>query len=151
MVDIAALAKANGTLLGLGTGLLAALRPLRSIWLGRRSLAWARRSAVVTVSAVDRESNIYYPNVIYAYSVGGREYTDGTYSFAKGDAATKQWCTEFVQRHPVGATIQIYVNPEEPSESVIEPGVHWSAYRNVVLLVLLFVALGAGYQWQGSR
>jgi hypothetical protein len=146
MASLPDLVKANLGFICIIAGLAAAVRPMKSILLGRRSRHWRRVKAVVASSKLDRDGNDYFPNVIYRYSVNGREHMDGTFSFAMGDASTKAYCVDFVRRHPEGKEILVYVDPSNPELSVIEPGVHWTAYRNVALTVALFTALG--FAWQ---
>ena len=114
MGSLEAVVKANLWLIGIVAGLAAIVRPMKSIRLGQRSMTWRRVKAIVTSSDLDREGNVYYPNVIYRYLVNGREYIDGTFAFAKGDAANKAYCVEFVQRHPEGKEILSLLTPPIP-------------------------------------
>ena len=147
MEALQSLFRENFGFIALIAALFIAARPGKSILLGLRSKNWRRVKAIVASSSLDREGRAYFPKIIYKYSINGREYIDDTFAFALGNASTKAHSIAVVQRHTEGQEILVYVDPENPARSVMEPGVHWSSYMNVTLMVLFISALGFTQQW----
>ena len=109
--------------------------------LGRKSLNWRSTKAVVTKSDIDRESGTYYPKIIYRYSVNGQAHINDTYTFTGTGYIFKKTAIAISLKHPEGTEIQIRYNQDNPSQSVIVPGVHWSNYANLAFFVLFFGGL----------
>lgn len=125
-------------LLMLGVLLFVLFKPIKSIMLGLRSKEWRKVKATITTSGLDRESGVYCPKIIYNYAVNGRELTDDNYTFSGAITNSKSRALAIVKENPVGKEIPIFVNPEDPSRTVVVPGVHWSAYANVAFFVIFF-------------
>jgi hypothetical protein len=134
----------------------AVYKPIKSIILGRQSLSWRKIHATVITSNVDRESGAWYPNLIYKYVVGGKEFVGDLYTFAGASTNSKSKSLKIVDDHPVGSDITVYVHPEEPSKSVVVPGVLWQAYANVVFFVVFlggiaFIVDILNFFWPGCK
>jgi len=106
-----------------------------------QSKNWAKQTATVTTSAFDRQSNIYSPKLIYKYTVKNREYMNDTYTYLGTSTISKLQSIKIAQQHPEGSEINIFVNPDNPEQSVVIPGVHWAQYFSLLLLVLFFVSV----------
>lgn len=106
-------------------------------------------SAGVEETGDDRDP--YRPTVAYSYTVDGRTFEGHT--LTRADATTSSYDTARgpSDRYPVGAQTACRVNPDDPSESVLERRPPWIVF--VVLLPLIFVAVGAGgiiFIWRKS-
>lgn len=62
----------------------------------------------------------FYPRVIYRYEVDGRAYESSRYFFAGLGWADHSSAQAQIERFSKGAAVQAYVDPENPSESVLE-------------------------------
>ena len=111
---------------------------VKSILLGRKSRDWRRVKAEITASGIDRESGTYYPKIIYRYTVNGRDYINDTYTFIGTGQMLKRSVVAVALQNPVGKQIDVFVDPNDPSRSVIIPGAHASSYFNIVFFVLMF-------------
>jgi hypothetical protein len=143
-------------LLMLGVLLFVLFKPIKSIVLGLRSKDWRKMRATITTSGLDRESGVYYPKIIYNYTVNGRELTDDNYTFSGAITNSKSRALAIVQENPVGKEISIFVNPEDSSRTVVVPGVHWSAYANVAFFVVFFTGIAfivdiLNFIWPGCQ
>jgi hypothetical protein len=143
-------------LLMLGVLLFVLYKPIKSIILGLRARGWRKIKATVTASGLDRESGVYYPKIIYNYTVNGREFTDDNYTFCGAITNSKAHALAAVRANPVGKEIVVFVNPEEPARTVVVPGVHWSAYANVAFFVLIFGSIAflveiLNFIWPGCQ
>ncbi|MGI5868501.1 MAG: DUF3592 domain-containing protein [Kiritimatiellia bacterium] len=104
-----------------GVGVGFAMFPSIAQW--RASSAWVETPAVVTASAVrssrSNDSTTYRPYIAYAYTVDGTTYENDDYDFWGVSSGGYDSKAEIVRAHPVGREISVYVNPENPGESVI--------------------------------
>ena len=114
---------------------------VRAIFFGRKSLNWRSANAVVTKSDIDRESGTYHPKIIYRYSVNGQTHINDTYTFTGTGYIFKKQAIAISLKHPEGIEIQIRYNQNNPSQSVMVPGVHWSSYANLAFFLLFFGGL----------
>lgn len=74
-------------------------------------------SEVVTVRSSD--STTYRAEVSYRYTFAGREYTSKRYNFFTGSSSGRSGKEAIVAAYPKGAQRSCYVNPEQPSEAVL--------------------------------
>ena len=88
------------------------------------SRTWPQVPAQVVSSElgfrVDSDNDRFVdPNVTFRYDIDGKTYTGDRVSFGSGDAA---WSQGRVNAYPVGRVIDVRVNPDDPTDAVIEPG-----------------------------
>ncbi|MAV55869.1 MAG: hypothetical protein CMJ28_07960 [Phycisphaerae bacterium] len=88
------------------------------------SRSWPEVDAQVVSSTlgfrVDSDNDRFVdPKVKYRYLFAGVSYTGDRVSFGTGDAV---WSQSRVNAYPVNSLIKVRVNPENPVDSVIEPG-----------------------------
>jgi hypothetical protein len=77
------------------------------------------------------------PDIVYRYLVAGRPYLNNQDSFPTAGAATEEGLSTLIASNPVGQTIVCWVNPNDPTQSVIDRGPGWSWIIAVIPLVLL--------------
>ncbi len=99
----------------------------------------------------------WIPFLKYEYTIAGRKYSGSMLYFgwrmhekikmyseiATDDSvhAGKKYSDEIVRRFPEGSRIKAYVSPQEPSVSVLEPGLHWEAVF-IALIGTIFSVIG---------
>lgn len=137
-----------GLVLGLGLTARAAYWLVGDSWQGFASLRWSQTSGVVVQTGLEqwtssRTGNSYRLVVVYRYSVEGREYQNDRVSFPEKRASGDR---EYYQRqlntkYPVGRTCTVCYNPDNPSESCLEPG---TSLFFMIMIGLLTVGLLAG-------
>ena len=103
----------------------------------RESQKWASTSGTITESEVvttgSGDSQMYRPHVIYSFEVGGEEFTsakvstDGTWDSKWARSAQKR-----VNRYPMGEEVEVFYNPDLPSQSLLETSV--PAFFSIPLL-----------------
>jgi hypothetical protein len=91
-------------------------------YLSAREYRWARVFGKIVLSQVDYEEELFRPRVEYVYSYNSVEYRGHIvrsrmllYNFK---LPAKRICA----RYPVGADVDVYVNPQDPVASVLERG-----------------------------
>ncbi|WP_162459021.1 DUF3592 domain-containing protein [Desulfosarcina ovata] len=108
----------------------------------RESGSWPTAQGTISASSVGkrttRDSNhrtktTYYPKVGYHYQVEGRKYSSTRIAFGVGESGgSMKWAQKIVNKYPVGKTVTVYYNPQDPPYGVLESGTTW---RSIVLLL----------------
>jgi hypothetical protein len=120
-----------------GFGLLVVWFALAFTSYVRRARKWPSvRGRIVRSGAEEYQDNLrgsddivrtyYKPCVIYTYEVGGREYSGDRIAMGITTSATSARPAErTAAKYPVGREVDVYYNPQVPSESVLRPGSRW--------------------------
>lgn len=88
------------------------------------------------------ESDTYSVEVRYRYTVDGRDYTSDRYHFFVGSTSGYEGKARVVERLPPGTRTVCWVDPDDPSEAVLER--RFTLEYLFGLIPLVFVAVGAG-------
>ncbi len=106
---------------------------------------WNSVSATVVSSKVKShtsdDSTTYSPYIAYRYEVGGEEYLGDQYTFMGGSSSGRGGKEEIVRQYPKGHTFNVYVNPDDPSESVINREASKNLLFGLIPLVFVFVGI----------
>jgi hypothetical protein len=139
-----------------GVRVLAFLCGLLVCWLGSKSVRqdWRRIDALTHLDRlaaapgkflhvqVRRDSagsgDDWYPDVLYAYTAGGREIWGWRLSYEEEPKPKAYW-EERLKAYAAGRPVTVYYDPAAPKESIVEKR-HDSLYRAWMKL-----ALGAGF------
>jgi Protein of unknown function (DUF3592) len=84
----------------------------------RASASWPTTPGIVekSYSVLDRRTRSVH--IVYTYEVGAVPYRSGRVAFGShSPAAGRRWLRDY----PVGASVPVYFNPEDPATSVLEP------------------------------
>lgn len=108
--------------------------------------SWAEASCTVLESRVEENSDsdgtTYRVFVRYAYEVAGREYDSTRYDFLDFWSSGYDGKARVVARHPPGARVPCWVDPQDPREAVLDRSLGWR--YSLGLFPLVFVAVGLG-------
>lgn len=117
---------------------------------GRASVDWPRVEGVVLLSetwplGAARGGERYGLNVLYGYSVDGRDFEGRRLEFARALSQRDELASqEAMARLPVGGPVTVHYHPRHPQLSVLEPGVDESAWIGLgfggLLLVIALIA-----------
>jgi hypothetical protein len=112
-----------------------------------RSLAssgWTETPCTVISSRVkshrSKDGTTYSVDVFYRYQVNGKEFKSNTYRMFGGSSSGYKPKAKIVAEHPAGAKKVCYVNPKNPAEAVLKPGLSWEVLLG--LLPLAFLSIG---------
>ncbi len=84
-----------------------------------------------------------YPVIMYEYTIAGKQYISTRVS-AGMEMGGSLYTPRVLARYPVGATVQVYYNPESPSDSALEaaaPGNRILIFVAIVIIVMLVFSL----------
>jgi hypothetical protein len=116
--------------------------PLRRVY---RAGAWLETPCVILSSVVEEnqtESGVYSILVTYMYEVAGRSYSSSRYDFSTGATCGFRGKKAVVGRLAPGMRAVCYVNPTDPSNSVIKRGITWDMVFWGVFTVILLISFG---------
>jgi hypothetical protein len=63
----------------------------------------------------------FRPMVIYAYSVDAARFMSSRIGFSPVDSTNRADAEQAAGRYPVGKAVQVYYNPGDPQQTVLEP------------------------------
>jgi len=133
----------SAALIGLYVWLLAFILPAIH---ASQAQKWAQVPCVVTSSGVEshpgEDSASYQPVIEYRYWFAEREYRSARYSFPTRSSSEYADARAIIDQYPAGAERYCWVNPNDPSQAVLNRDVHTEAVS--VLIPPLFIALGIG-------
>jgi len=87
-----------------------------------------------------------YPVVHYTYQVSGQPYEG--YRIAPGGEVGGIGAAKVAARYPVGAHVQVFYNPQNPSEAFLEKKAHSQIIMWIVLIVVdLSLCVFAPVMW----
>lgn len=132
----------------LGGGLL--FVGIRSMRAASASRAWSSAQGTITSSQLmtggQRNSRWYKPQITYTYTANGQTYTGEKVFF--GDARSSSMAKEqkMVDRYKQGAQVEVFYNPQQPQEAVLErrtggTNMVYLILGSVVFLLGVFVAV----------
>jgi hypothetical protein len=116
---------------------------------GVRARKWPTTEGRVLESQVTKEtsyddgssSTTYGAEITYRYEVDGEEYSGKRRSFADYRSSNRRRAVKIVARYAPGAVIMVYYRPDQPDESVLEPGMS-AGFFLFLILPLTFMAIG---------
>ena len=137
-------------LITLAGGILLILLSAKSKKKAGASQQWPNVPGMISVSELRQSTNTdddghisyaYYPHVEYSYSILGQSYTSKQIAFGgvRGFNNPNQAQTALV-KYPVNTPVQVFYNPQNPSEAVLEriagEGAKGTKVIGIILLVL---------------
>jgi len=93
-------------------------------------------------SSSHTHTTVYEPQVVYEYMAKGMRYQSNQISVGAGYSTSMEGMVEQqVSRYPAGGPVQVFYNPSNPQEAVLE---HGSAGGNLYLFLALFIFFVVG-------
>ena len=134
-----------GSMIFLGVGL----------WMinkGMQSENWDKGTATITSSEIEktesrskdaqgftRTSTSFSVRVTYAFTVEGSNYEGNTVGFGTMSHNERSDAQEELKSYPKGKTIEVYYDPENPSDSVLKKGVFWPMYIMISIMIIILI------------
>lgn len=134
-------------------GVLLIVMNIRSKKKSEASQGWPAATGRVIESVVKKERGvededgvanyIYTVNVDYEYEVGGVIYHNKKISFGSRPSYNKQaQAQEHLLNYPLGASVNVYYDPANPQEAVLERVARSSKLGMIMGIIMLVVGLG---------
>lgn len=120
------------------------------IWTAIKSIRathWPVAEGVVQASTMKRHTSngshggdTFSPEVSYTFQANGASFTGNKISFGQMSSST-DYAQRILDRYPVGKKVSVYYDPANPSEAVLETGIHGGTW---VLLAVGTIFMLAG-------
>lgn len=100
---------------------------------------WPSADGRITISEVyknydsEDDSITYGAKMTYNYTVNGMTYMNGTVAFGDYSSSDPSHASGIVSRYPVGKSVKVYYDPDDPKTSVLEPGAGWSSFMGLIV------------------
>ncbi len=115
--------------------------------------SWPEMPCRVISSAVGShsgdDSTTFSIDILYAYTIDGREHRSNRYGFFGGSTSGHAGKAAVVRRYPSGTQSVCYVNPADPTDAVLFRGAETGMWFS--LIPLLFVVVGTVGFFNASR
>lgn len=130
------------------TGFFMSAQPLYRIYVSR---GWTPTACEVVSSRVVHSDDTARPDIVYRYTIGGRQYTANRYNFMPGTTSDKT-VPAVVARLSPGTKFECYVDPADPTNAVIDrtPTI-WYGMGLLFFLVFTGVPAGVAFGFVRSR
>jgi len=135
----------TGQLIGYASICIGILLPVGAFYAGSistRERRWVKVTGRITSTDVEYDGELYRPRVRYLYRYNDIEHSGKTirsygllYNF-------KQPAERLCACYPVGANVDVFVDPDDPSRSVLEPGGDSKLLPVAVVVSLFLIMLG---------
>lgn len=106
---------------------------------------WTKTEGIITASNVDQPAahvsddlNDATPIIRYRYRAGGQELNGDQVMIGGLPMTTRVLAGQLVARYPVGARVDVYIDPSDPKSTLLEP----AAQSNLVSLLVFTVTFG---------
>jgi hypothetical protein len=114
---------------------------------GLRSRSWPTAEGRINDARIqahqssdeDGTSTTYGAAVHYSYNVSGQEFQSTRRTFTDARTSSSKRAQRILERYPQGSSVTVYYRPDNPSMSVLEPGVGWFSYIVAIFVLGLFV------------
>jgi len=135
-----------------GGGLFIALGVLPVLRLAD-ARGWQATPCTIVSSSVrshaSDDGTTYSVDILYEYESLGRTWRSNRYDFVGGSSSGYDGKQAVVDRYPAGSTSTCWVDPDDPSQAVLDrdPSVRYL----IGLIPLIFLVPGLGVLWMGLR
>jgi hypothetical protein len=94
----------------------------------RQSMEWPSVDGVVKSAEMGFSSGSHAATVTYNYTVNGKLLTGDNIRMMKVYTSDASYAQEDLNNYPVGKKVKVFYSPTDPTDSVLEPGVHPSSW-----------------------
>jgi len=145
-------------------GLLVVWRGIVKMYNASKSKSWMTVGGVIDTSEAKEEVSTsyhedengvrheikhmyYYFRVLFSYEVDGQKYYGNKHKFGTRKSSPRlNTFQPLIDKYPVGSAVVVYVHPNKPKLSVLEPGINYDSCRLFILgLSILFLVVTFKY------
>lgn len=141
------------------TGAVILFFGIRQIQQANASLTWPSVPGVVTVSELGKHisnddndstssttSTTYSADITYDYLVDDVSYVSSAIQFGQVSSSDPAVARTVLKQYEVGKAVNVYYNPEKPSQSVLEPGLQGGTWF-LPIFGSLFLVVGIVFSY----
>lgn len=127
---------------------------LRTVHKAGLSLLWPTSEGTIVTSSIEtrhstrrdsqgrqRNITVYHPKIVYEFSVDENLYSGSKVDFVTWRSGDDSRSNAYgvVNRYPKGRAVKVYYAPDNPEESVLEPGPTAGNYLSFLIAYLFFI------------
>ena len=86
----------------------------------RRREQWPQVAGKIEASNTTSQLNDLLPEIIFSYQVNGKDYHK-QFEFPEGTHPLPEFTKAYNEKYPVGKTVDVFYNPENPESATLEP------------------------------
>lgn len=109
---------------------------------------WPVTTGYIVEIAIE-EGRTFRPECVYRYTIDNEEYTGSSHLGAPGFGGKRKRydvASNLIEQFQPGDSIDVFYDPDQPSESTLSPSVSWDVYVKLatgalVFTIALFVAM----------
>jgi hypothetical protein len=108
-----------------------------------KSNSWPTATGIILSSQVIKpsgKSTKYIADIKYSYKSNNKEYHSNKFN-ASNARGISGWARNVVKQYPINSSAKIYYNPDNPEDSVIEPGLQYENYYMTGIPLVSFMLL----------
>lgn len=112
------------------------------------SLTWPSTTGKVISSSTltrkigTRHSTRHKADIIYSYQINDNKFIGEIINWGYGYSKQIEKSEAIVNKYPEGKTVEVYYNPNDPKNAVLEPGLTVNSYKNVLGgIVFMLIAI----------
>ena len=140
------------TLIGVGV-LLFAVVPTIHDW--SRMQGWVAVEATLNTADINShrssKSIVYQATASYSYHYGGGQYQGNRVGISGGSDNIGDWQERVYHEMTQMRPLRVWVNPDNPAESIFDRSLRWGQLGFLILFVLLFGGIGVGLTFVALR
>jgi hypothetical protein len=123
---------------------------VRSLLRAKASSSWPTAQGVIVSSSVERhhsrdsdghDRTTYHAEVFYEFTVDGTVYNGNKVAYGDYGSGNPSHARKIVNKYPKDKSVEVHYMPEDPGESILEPGVKAQAWF-IPLFGLVFFSAG---------
>ncbi len=98
---------------------------------------WPTSQGTITECEPTSRHDDLLPHIRFSYQVANKDYHQ-TFQFPDDTNPLPEFAQAYVKKYPVGKTVQVYYNPEQPQEATLEPSTQgdWMIMAIGILMVI---------------
>jgi len=128
------------------------LRKAKASWDWDRVRGQILESRIEKVLDRMEDAQVSKVRILYSYSMNGRTYKSTQFRLQRSDANVRTFldAKTFREKFASGSTVEVYVNPLDPTDSVLEPGMSERARSHQLGMVasgIVVVACSVAIEW----
>lgn len=119
--------------------------PISGFFLGRiflearSSSTWPSVLGTITRAQVgETEVQRYFADVTYSYRIRGTEFTGSRIRASDGEYSVRDGAVQAIGELQVGQQVNVYYNPADPRQSVLQAGAGFQEYALLLVPVAMF-------------
>jgi hypothetical protein len=113
----------------------------------KRQLKWSKVTAIILSSNVRFDGEVYQPEIEYEFQYQGIRRTGSRVRSNYVASNFKSGARSVCDRYPVGEEVTVYVDPENPAKSVLEPGGDRWHLPLAIAIAAFFMLVALLFRW----